>query len=483
MKNKLTRMKALGWWLPVLALFLTALLAATSGFNGLYGQDSHEYYRYTIRWVSYFQNGNSPGDYFWPLNYPLYGAVIGLMVDTRMALQVISMISFAISIYLIQTISNKIYRQLSHGSILILLLAGISPFFLLHGLYIMSDMFGALWCLLVLYLAVRYREENDWRLAGLAVFAMSSAVMTRYAAALLLFPIAIMLLSQVLRRRDFRSLVAMAAGLVALLPHFIVRSSAPEAFLGHSWLQQWSMAHFFQSQFTTVDGFASYRFPNLLYAFGPFYYPGFLFVGVFVIAFLRPRDWGQPYWQIIAISVVLYCLFLAGIPFQNYRFLIIAFPFTVILLLPAASRIAALLAGRRSLVVLMTVLLLTAQGFLFNKYSRPIFQLNQFEQHAAESLRLYPPVKLYTFSLNGALQSYQIPQQLVNLWASEITNYPENALLLYHPQKFAKQWAQKQPQLNWQYLNSHYHLQTLETIGDGWYLYRIGSRLNDGNGQ
>lgn len=480
MKNKIDMMVPGGWQIAALTLLFGAAFCMITGFNGLYGQDSHEYYRYTQRWVSYFQGGTAPGDYFWPLNYPLYGAVIGLLIDTRVALQMISMISLAGSIYLICAISQNIYGQPVCRPIWIFLLAGLSPFFLLHGLYIMSDMFGAFWCLSAFYLALLYKTKNDWRLAGLSVFAMSSAVMTRYAAALLLLPVAIMLLSHVVRRRDVRSLMAMVAGLIALLPHFVVRSAAPQAFLGHSWLQEWSIVHFFQSQFTTVDGFAGYRFPNLVYAFGLFYYPGFLFAGILLIAFVRKHEWWTRDWQIIAIGVGFYCLFLAGIPFQNYRFLIIAFPFAVILLLPAVARIAALIAGRRWMTMTLTILFILGQGFLIGKYSRPILALNQFEQHVAARLKTYPAVKLFTFSLNGALKSYQVPQVLVNLWGEDIVDYPQNALLLYHPQKFARQWEQKQPEANWHYLNRYYQLEILESIGNGWQLYRIGERIDDG---
>lgn len=71
-------------------------------FNGLYGQDSHEYLRYTCRLLDFWTSGSNPGDYFWPMNYPFYGSFLALIIHPVVfALQLLSMLSLVFtSVYL-----------------------------------------------------------------------------------------------------------------------------------------------------------------------------------------------------------------------------------------------------------------------------------------------------------------------------------------------------------------------------------------------
>ena len=75
---------------------LIIIFTRAFGFDGLYGQDSYEYLRYSNALYNAFNGGESAGDYFWPLYYPLLGAIanflFGNMVITLSLINFISLI-------------------------------------------------------------------------------------------------------------------------------------------------------------------------------------------------------------------------------------------------------------------------------------------------------------------------------------------------------------------------------------------------------
>ena len=75
----------------------------------MYGQDGYEYLRYTKAIRIFILEGEHPGDYFWPLYYPIIGAILSLIISkTALALQLVSVLSLGISaVYL-----NKILTLL-----------------------------------------------------------------------------------------------------------------------------------------------------------------------------------------------------------------------------------------------------------------------------------------------------------------------------------------------------------------------------------
>src|SRR5579883_1529147 len=77
----------------IIFLLLTFAFTIIVHFNGLYGQDSYEYLRYTYRLVWFVRTGNPPGDFYWPLLYPVVGAVLSIIQKPVFALQLISMLS------------------------------------------------------------------------------------------------------------------------------------------------------------------------------------------------------------------------------------------------------------------------------------------------------------------------------------------------------------------------------------------------------
>ncbi len=103
--------------LPFLLLLALAALTFLLSFNGLYGQDAHEYLRQSRAIFDQWQTGRtvvSPLDHAeFALGYPIAGALVRWCTgDALVALQLISWISYALSVWLLE----RILSLLAHGS-------------------------------------------------------------------------------------------------------------------------------------------------------------------------------------------------------------------------------------------------------------------------------------------------------------------------------------------------------------------------------
>src|ERR1051325_1323462 len=120
---------------PLLVLVFRSLL----GYSGLYGQDAHAYLRYSDSLLDFLKYGERPGDFTWPVLYPILGAVPALALGKAdLALQLLSMLALSGSLYFI-------YRTISllcskNGALLFTLLFCLpSSYFLRMGVNVMSD--------------------------------------------------------------------------------------------------------------------------------------------------------------------------------------------------------------------------------------------------------------------------------------------------------------------------------------------------------
>ena len=443
-------------------------------FNGLYGQDAHEYLRYTRRLADWMQGGTVPGDYFWPLNYPLYGAVLSLILGAPiLSLQLLSLVSIIATAFLLREILLGCWPEKKEQVtpyVLIFFLA--APYLLRSGLLIMSDAFACFFLCLFFLAYFRYwrQASGEWLL--LAAFAAGSAVMTRYAAGVLLFLPGMHLLFGALRKKQWLWIIAGGAiiGLVSW-PHFLIRCEHAAAFLGHAFLDNWSMVHWFRQSFTTQASSYHYALPNIVYGFYALIHPGYCFLGGILIFFWRKKDFATIQVRIILLSFMLYALFLAGIPFQNNRFLLLAFPLSLILLYPAVQRGYGKLGSRNSRLMFWLVICLV-QAALFYRAMQTFVRLNHLEQTIAHEVNALPPNKMYTFYVDLALQSYQTPHELVNLWKAPLEEVAPGELVLFHPTKFQQQWEGHVLMQNWSFLLEKHHLKPIKDLPGGWKLYQ-----------
>ncbi|HSY75617.1 MAG TPA: hypothetical protein VK890_02100, partial [Bacteroidia bacterium] len=226
-------MKELKWY----GLFFIAVLSFLwiTGFNGLYGQDSYEYLRYTRCLNEFFKSGTDPGDYFWPILYPLSGAVLSFAIPLPFALQIISILALLLaSIYLEKLIILIFQAEKIWVRLYVFLFFLLSPYMLRASLVVMSDSLSIFFVVAAWYYFEKYKRSVTSKSFLLFVFFFAAAIATRYAAFIVLLVPAIVIGIKLFRNLKFLNLlVAICIVAVLFIPHFLIRSHNPFGFLHH----------------------------------------------------------------------------------------------------------------------------------------------------------------------------------------------------------------------------------------------------------
>jgi len=449
-------------------------------FNGLYGQDSYEYLRYSRRLAEFFSAAKPPGDYFWPINFPLLGAILSLIIrDNIFALQLISILSFVFTVYYTFRLLRLIYPDAEkEGYFYLLLFLVQSPFLFQSAFLVMSDMLAVFLATAAIYHVLKYNREYNRADFLLAIFFSVSAIMTRYAAAVVLLIPGILLIIAFFKRFRFADfLLGLLIAALCFIPHFLIKGMNAGDFLGHQWLQSWSIKNWFLSEFTTIDGYHNYRLPNLLYGFSNFYYPGFFFVGIVFIFFIQKKIFHPRQSWLLLVLVTIYALFLAGIPFQNMRFLLLTFPLVSVLMFPLFQRFRHKVLIKNVLLWSFVILVVLIQAALIYKYSSGLYRANRVERKVAQKVLAYSNRPIYTFAIDGALKCYGVESNdIVNMWYSKLDSVKISALVLFNEDKFKRQWKNQNPMINWQMISNKYRLEKIEILPSGWELFQIKGR-------
>lgn len=442
-------------------------------FNGLFGQDAHEYFRYSKALLNYFETTQNAGDYFWPVWYPLSAAFLSFFggISVLFSLQLISLLSVTLIVGVVivwpredkNTTSKIIYAMLA---------VGFSPFLWRSGLSCMADAMSVALLMMALFAFSKFmnRESSKWIYAF--VFCAALATMTRYASAVVLLLPSILLLLKMFSNKNWKSLLL--CGIIVLLvcvPHLLIRHNTPLAFVHHEWINTWSLFNFFKTDFVTRDGIQHYKIFNLAFMFLAFAHIGFGVLVLPLLFFVRAKDFSSTLNKTLLLSVVFYSLFLAGIPFQNKRFLLATFPIVMLLLEPAVERILRFL----KLKGLVLLIVATAQLFLCHKFLEEYIQRSLLEQKLASLVELRSEKILYTFNVDMAIASYDTTKVMHNLWETKYDSFEIKSLVLFNETEFAQQWKEKNPMLNWESLKNGYTLNPVSTEGS-WNLYRIENR-------
>lgn len=497
-------------WLPFAAVVVAATGSLLLGFNGLYGQDAHELLRQSRAFFQIFEGVpyvlQGRGDVEIAVGYPLAGALLRLLgPDSILALQMVSWFAagtalwaFDFCLRVLSPGAHRWSRQLYAGVAL-----ALSAYFVRAGVTVMSDALGLALALFAAGFGMRAVEGRRGRDAVWAAAFSGLAVLTRFALAPLLAPLAVGVGVALMRvppmpgRRDWNTgwlIVSVLTGLVMLLPHFWLKAGMTDAFLGHSLLRNWSAGNLFCASFSTGNGLAEYRLPNIVYVLFPLAHPGFLLPLPLLFFLAKRTDFLLPAKRVLMVCLAVYLFFLGGLPVQNVRYLLPAYAFLLLLVFPAWDRFVSY--GFYFFKKLTTSLVLGAvvcQLFFTVKTLLPIWERNRLERVAAERLReecgrrdggptpnpsgggvgdgACPP--LFTFDLDLALRSYLPDWPINNLWVSRYEAFPTGALILFNEPRLRRQWEGRNPMLNWDFVAAHYKLREVDTFPEGWTLYEI----------
>jgi hypothetical protein len=160
---------------------------------------------------------------------------------------------------------------------------------------------------------------------------------------------------------------------------------------------------------------------------------------------------------------------LAGIPFQNKRFLALSFPLVIIVCYPVLKQILSATKWSKSLV--MGVLVLQF-GFIVY-FGKPIYQRSKLEKTITNDLIAFSGKTIYIFDIDLALKGRNVPLDYQNIWYKEYKNFKKGALVLLNAAQLEKQWIGLNPLINWNKIKKISNLKVIKQYDDGWNLYEI----------
>lgn len=472
--------------LPVLFFLTLTLLSYILDFNGLYGQDAHEYLRQSRTIFDRWQGLPVPppgiGDAEFAGGYPLIGALLRFFTsDSILALQLVSWLAAALGLWIFERLLTLLAPGARADSRWAFVGLGVvlSPMFFRAGLTSMSDGLGLLLLLAAFFFGLRAFENSRTTDAIWAAAFAVLAVSTRFSLAAPLLPLAIALAYFLFSRKKYFAVAgAVCVGSLALLPHFWLKAGGAENPFGHSMLQHWSVGNFFQNTFVNENGLSRYALPNILYLLFPLAHPAYCLTlpGLFLL--FKKTDLALPAKKILLICLAAYLLLLGGLPHQNLRYLLPAYAMLLLLLFPAWDRFYCygfVFFRRLTIGILASVLVL--QIFFCAKNLRHAIARNRLETTVAEKLKavLPPNATLFAFDLDVALRNYLPGIRFQNLWEHRYTEFPARSFVLFN-ESLRPQWQGQNPILNWDFLRENYPLERRVELPEGWGLWEVIER-------
>ncbi len=443
--------------IAALIFFLTGYFS----FNGLYGQDGYSYlHQSKTLFTSHYHHD------FYPPVYAFAGWIINYLIqDHALSLQLISLFAVAVAAIVLQRVLNLLCNKTQTTCLYTVIVFLLSPFVIRSSVLVMSDALAMMLVLCVLYFCFK---QGDGGFIMVCIF-FSLAALTRYASVVLLLPLMFFAFLNVMKQKhNFKLAIGFSIIFVLFLANFFLWTSKTGS-INHQWLILWDWRNFFKNSFSTLDGIQTYYLPNILYPLKLFVYPGFLPLFLILIWFVRKTDFTNIRHRLVVISLFIYFLFLAGIPFQNDRFLLIAFPFVLILLFPAFCRLII----RFEIKPLLIIIVVFAQVALCFRAIYPFYFRNKVEREISEKLVKYQGNTLYSFDIDVALKGKDLKFDYKNLLDSNYSQYLVGSLVLFNEKKLAQQWSDRNPMLNFAHLRDAYNITTEEMFIDDWVLYSV----------
>ncbi len=463
-----TSKSKLSWILFSIPPLLLIILVVFFDFHGLYGQDSYAYLDATIEIKEWLKTGGNMSPFYWPKGYPTIGALISLTgLPERWSLQLISLLSFVGTLYLLRQIIKSISDV--DPTLFLLLAAGTQVYFLRAGILCMSDMFACFMLTLVVFYYFKGFHSKRWQHWILCLVCAGIAFFTRYVAPLIVVPLIAHLFFRLISPwKVYQKVLVLLAGIsagacVVLLNNNIVEN-------GIQVIGNWNPMNIISRDLVSDSGISHHWVPNGLYVFGNFGHIGFMSIGVLLIPFYKRIKQSQiP----LFISVVIYLLFLAGIWTQNYRFLVLSHPFVLMLLYPAFLRLSAWLKQRKVFSVFIIGVLLFNTVFFVYSFKKMYTVFNN-EKRISNALKdLNDDSIIYTFYVDQSFKANGIDNEVRNLYLEDYEYFESGSLVVYNEIEFASQWDDTQLSDNWTELTENYELEIIEEFSNNWTIYRI----------
>lgn len=458
-----------GWPYLLLPLLMAAAWVAYLGYPGLNGQDAYDYLRIAQAWARWSPGADFPIMVEHPHGYPIAGLLVGRVFGSELiGLRIVGALGLALIIAAVGDMLRNGNTERSRVGTYLLLTVALSPFLLRYALVVMSDVPAIALLLAAFACALRWvgKRRAIWLLGALACALL--AVSFRLAT----LPVVAVLMAwcwwRVAGRAWWRWLPVVPIVFGAL---WVAGAFGPDVSPSGP-LSDWSLLNYFRTELHSDDGSLHYTVPNLLYVLGVLVHPGLLPIGVLLLPFFRTEDLRPLHAQLALSGLVVYLLFIAGMPFQNDRVLLLAQPLAVLLLYPAFLRA---LAALRSLVrrpgwlIAAVVVLQTA---LFVRAMLPFVEQHRVELDLAARLRSLSARYIYTHGMGAAL-AHLLPETGVReLWYAPIERFTSGAYVVVKPLSLEAQWQGTPPGINWERIQDQ-GLDQVVAGPDGWIIARV----------
>lgn len=454
--------------LPYLAVVLTFLVLRFGfDFNGLYGQDAHEYLRHGRALRMYFDDGITPPVFHWPHMYSALGALCSYTgISVALCLQLISLFATLLSLFVAQKIFRLLYQ--SEGAIFLLLGAATQVYFIRSGYFVMSDALCGLFIITCVYYALKVRQDRRFKdLFWVLIFA-AAAALTRYGSVLILSVVVLYTIYWITSRWQWyvRILILVAAiglGSVIMWSNNMALVKAMAVF------SEWNVQNLFT--FTRFSGGRSetYTVPNVLYIFSNFAHIGYLSIGTYLLIWIRKWNWRLHF---LWVALFAYFLFLGGLSTQNQRFLVVSHLIVLIVLFPAFLALKSWL-QQRKLWVLFVIGTLVFNGLFFYYSFSKLYGIHRLEKEIVAQLQPLEDDKIiYTFFLDNSFRTYALPNPTITMWKDSLEIIPNN-FVVFNPEKFESSWKGSPVMDNWKRMNEEFELEQIQRLPENWIVYRI----------
>ena len=462
-----------GKWILVVPSVVALAWVSVVGYQGLNGQDAHDYYRIAQGWQAYFvDEGERPIMAEHPHGYPILGAVLGFLVGPLWALRILSVLAFVGLVLITHRLLRRYGVDDKVAQAYILLGLVLSPFLLRYALTTMSDVLAIALTTAAFGCAIAWmRDRGSVALLGVVGF-LTLALTVRLAVA----PVAALLLIYALGERAVARMaprILVIISTISLVAGSIVIATLQQnGTLVGTPLAEWTPLNWFRRDLHSDDGVLHYMFPNILYASGVIIHPGHFTIGLLVVPFFRWKDLADPITRSAAVLLGGYLLFVAGMPFQNDRVLLLALPFTVVLFHQAFVRCYGALRRRGLKPAIVVMAMACVQCALFVRAMLPFMWQAQVERDLSALALQLAPQHLYTHGMGAALHTYCPGVPVTEFWYTEIDTFEHGAVLVVHPENLAEQWSGHFPAINWDNARTAGATPVFQR-SDGWVIARV----------
>jgi hypothetical protein len=461
----------------IIALFATWTWFHAVGHPGVNGQDGHDYWRLATEWSAWLEDGPRPVRAEHPHGYPVLGALLGMFAGGELwGLRFASAIALLVLVLLWSALLRTAFTSTAGVDLFLLVGLVLSPFLLRYSVVVMSDvpalalMAAALVATLRWSGSVEGRADLVWLFLAMVLGVCALSVRMAVAPALAVYLVAWVHGPAWGRRWRWRVALVLAA---CALPLIFGTEAGAHLWAGISGpLGDWSPLNMFRRELRSDDGVLHYALPNVLYVLKVFIHPGFLPIGPLLLPFFRRSDLELPHARLAGWTVVVYLLFIAGLPFQNDRVLLFAQPFVVLLMFPAFLRGYQWLLTWGIRPVLVFALIACAQALLFVRAMVPFVQQALVERELIALIVSMAPRHVYTHGMGAAFHTGCPGVRVTELWYKDLEGFEQGALFVVRPSDLVEQWKGLPPCTNWERVQRQGASLLLER-SDEWVVARV----------